>query len=206
MGTSVLQQYIQNRIVEFENIPSERKDVLNKLSDFISLKNKKNEICNLIFICTHNSRRSILTQIWAQVAACYYEMADVRAFSGGTEATAIFPEILSSLEKAGLQTKKIAEKNNPLYEIKYDDSQSPIKGFSKTYNDAFNPQQDFAAIMTCSDADKNCPFIPNAITRISLPFDDPKAFDNTSQQAEKYDERCRDIAREIFYAFSNIKK
>ncbi|MDF2453450.1 MAG: protein-tyrosine-phosphatase, partial [Bacteroidota bacterium] len=40
--------------------------------------------------------------------------------------------------------------------------------------------------------------------RIATTYDDPKEFDNTSQQDEKYSERCKQIALETFYVFSKI--
>ena len=33
-----------------------------------------------------------------------------------------------------------------------------------------------------------------------------KAFDDTNQEAEKYDERSKQIAEEMFYVFFSIKK
>lgn len=60
--------------------------------------------------------------------------------------------------------------------------------------------------MTCSQADGGCPFISGAEKRIAITYDDPKAFDNTDQQTEKYNERSLQIATEMFYVFSQIKK
>ena len=88
--------------------------------------------------------------------------------------------------------------------VKYAENCSPIIGFSKTYDNDFNPRSRFAAVMTCSHADENCPFIPSAAQRISVTYEDPKTFDNTPLQEEKYDERCRDIARELLYVFSQV--
>ena len=60
--------------------------------------------------------------------------------------------------------------------------------------------------MTCSSVDKGCPFISGAEKRIPVTFEDPKAFDNTPQQAEKYKERSIQIATELKYVFSKLKK
>ena len=38
------------------------------------------------------------------------------------------------------------------------------------------------------------------------PYDDPKAFDDTPAEAEKYDERSQQIAREMLYIFSKAKE
>jgi arsenate reductase (thioredoxin) len=204
MITNTLDTYIASITSEFDRIQEDRKTSLMRMATFVATKQKEGKDANLILICTHNSRRSHLSQVWAQVAAFHYGIKNVYTYSGGTEATALFPSAAKAMEKAGLQVKALSEGNNPLYSIKYEANQHPVIGFSKTYDDVFNPQSGFAAIMTCSHADANCPFIPSAEQRISLPFEDPKAFDGTPQQEAKYDERCRDIAREVFYAFSKV--
>ena len=160
----------------------------------------------LNLICTHNSRRSHLSQIWAQTASYYFNISKVFCYSGGTEATAIFPVVAKTLTNQGFQIKTISEGNNPVYAVKYSENEPPIICFSKTYDDDFNPQSEFVAILTCSHADGACPFIAGAEKRIPITFEDPKAFDNTPQQAEKYQERSVQIATEMFYVFSKIKK
>lgn len=190
---------------KFESITVERKTVLQPLIDFIQDKHSSNEEIRLNLICTHNSRRSHLSQVWAQTAAAYYGIKNVFCYSGGTEATALFPKVADTLKQSGFRIQVIAEGNNPVYAIKYSENEHPIIGFSKTYDDAFNPESRFAAIMTCSQADGGCPFIAGAEKRIPITFEDPKAFDNTPEQAEKYQERSLQIATEMFYIFSQIK-
>jgi arsenate reductase len=192
-------------ILNFESILAERKIILQPLIDFIQLKVTANQDIRLNFICTHNSRRSHLSQIWAQTAAAYFNIKNVFSYSGGTEATALFPMVAQTLSKTGFQIKTISEGNNPVYSIKYNENDHPLICFSKTYDDAFNPQSEFAAILTCSSADNGCPFIAGAEKRIPITFEDPKAFDNTPQQSEKYQERSIQIATELFYIFSQIK-
>jgi arsenate reductase len=193
------------RAFDSENIATERKKTLQPLIDFIQNKVTNHQEVRLNFICTHNSRRSHLSQVWAQTAAAYYTIKNVFCYSGGTEATALFPMIAKTLEQSGFKIKTIAAENNPIYAIKYAKNEHPIVGFSKTYDDDFNPQSEFAAILTCSQADRGCPFIAGAEKRIPITFEDPKAFDNTSQQTEKYQERSLQIATEMFYVFSQIK-
>ncbi len=190
---------------DFECIPEERKIVLEPLIDFIQTKTNNNQEIRLNLICTHNSRRSHLSQVWAQTAAAFYHIKNVFCYSGGTEATALFSMAAKTLIKQGFQIKTIAEGSNPVYAIKYNENEHPIIGFSKTYDDVFNPQSEFAAILTCSSADQGCPFIAGAEKRIPVTYEDPKAFDNTPQQAEKYEERSFQIATEMFYVFSQIK-
>ena len=199
---------IENVIKSFkpENITTERKVILQPLVDFIQAKVNNHQEIRLNFICTHNSRRSHLSQVWAQTAAVHYDIRNVFCYSGGTEATAMFPMAAKILAKQGFQIKTIAEGSNPVYTIKYAENEHPIIGFSKIFDDPFNPKTDFAAILTCSSADLGCPFIAGAEKRIPITFEDPKAFDNTPQQAEKYEERSVQIATELFYVFSQIKK
>ncbi|MFV8326883.1 low molecular weight phosphatase family protein [Flavobacterium sp. ZS1P14] len=190
----------------FESITAERRIILQPLVDYIQSKAANKQEIRLNLICTHNSRRSHLSQVWAQTAAAYYDIKNVFCYSGGTEATAMFPMVSKTLAKQGFEIKTIAEGSNPIYTIKYAENEHPVIGFSKTYDDNFNPQDEFVAIMTCSQADGGCPFIAGAEKRIPITFEDPKAFDNTPQQAEKYEERSFQIATEMFYVFLQIKK
>jgi arsenate reductase len=192
--------------LDFASISAERKIILQPLVDFIQSKVTENQDIRLNFICTHNSRRSHLSQIWAQTAAAYYTIKNVFSYSGGTEATALFPVVAQTLTNTGFQIKTLSEGNNPVYSVKYNENDPPLICFSKTYDDTFNPQSEFAAILTCSQADGGCPFIAGAAKRIPITYEDPKAFDNTPQQAQKYQERSIQIATELFYVFSQIKK
>ena len=191
--------------LQFETIIGERKSILQPLVDFIQNKVYNQEDIRLNLICTHNSRRSHLSQVWAQTAAAYYNIKNVFCYSGGTEATALYPMAAQTLEQSGFKISVIAAGNNPIYSIKYAENTHPVIGFSKKYDDEFNPKSEFAAIMTCSQADGGCPFIAGAEKRIPITYEDPKAFDNTPQQAEKYQERSLQIATEMLYVFSQIK-
>lgn len=197
-----IEELIKN--LNVDEISLERKAILKPLIDFISEKKSQNKPIRINFICTHNSRRSHLGQIWAQTMANYFTIDNVTTYSGGTETTAMFPKVGETLVKQGFEIQKISETNNPVYAIKFDENSHPIIAFSKKYSDDFNPKSDFAAIMTCSHADGNCPFIAGAEKRIPITYDDPKLFDNTDQQDEKYAERSLQIATEMKYVFSNI--
>lgn len=203
---STLFQKIENLIASLkpETISDERKVVLQPLTDYIQSKVSNHQEIRINFICTHNSRRSHLSQIWAQTLAYHFNIKKVFCYSGGTESTALFPMVAETLQNSGFEIKTISESNNPIYSIKYSDNEHPIIGFSKKLDNDFNPKSEFAAIMTCSQADGGCPFIAGAEKRIPITFEDPKAFDNTPQQAEKYNERSMQIATELFYVFSQI--
>tara|TARA_R110002020_G_scaffold114957_14_gene264364 strand:- start:506 stop:1138 length:633 start_codon:yes stop_codon:yes gene_type:complete len=189
-----------------DSITEERKEVLQPLIDFIQQNTTANSAIRINFICTHNSRRSHLSQVWAQTMATYFNIKNVNCYSGGTEATALFPMVAETLKNQGFQIQKLSETSNPVYAIKFSENEHPVIGFSKSYEDPFNPASEFAAVMTCSQADGGCPFIAGAEKRVPITFEDPKAFDNTPQQAEKYAERSIQIATELFYIFSQINK
>lgn len=192
------------KTLDVESISTERMTILQSLIDFIQAKLDQKEDVLLNFICTHNSRRSHLSQVWAQVMAAHFGIPQVFTYSGGTEATAMFPKVAETLTSQGLEIMPISEGKNPVNAIKFSENAHPIIAFSKTYDHPFNPISKFAAIMTCSQADEGCPFIAGAEKRVPLTFDDPKAFDGTPQQAEKYKERSVQIATELFYVFSKI--
>lgn len=187
----------------FETIPEGRKILLAKISHFVQEKKNTGKAIQLVYVCTHNSRRSHFGQIWAKVAAHYYQIADVHTYSGGTEATAFHPNAIKALESIGFEVITDANGANANYTVRFGLEES-TSCFSKVYDDDANPHSNFAAIMTCSDAEENCPFIPGVELRVGTTYDDPKAFDGTIQQDQKYLERLNQIALECLYVFSRI--
>ncbi|WP_313254822.1 protein-tyrosine-phosphatase [Empedobacter sp.] len=190
----------------FENISNDRKNILQPLIDYIQGKVNSKKPINLNFICTHNSRRSHLSQVWAQTSASFYNIDNVHCYSGGTQETALFPKVAETLSNQGFQILKIADNINPIYAIKFDENCLPIIGFSKKYDDPFNPVSNFTAILTCSQADEGCPFISGAEKRIPITYEDPKVSDGTAEQTEVYKQRSFQIATEMMYIFSQITK
>ncbi len=202
---------IYNQVLDIANslnidsLSKNRILLLDSLSGYIQNKKELNESINLNFICTHNSRRSHLAQIWAQTMAAYFNIEHVCCFSGGTEATYIYETTKKTLEEQGFIFKIKKKESNPTYQIFFSNTEKPINGFSKVYDDQVNPKNNFAVIMTCSHADENCPLIPGAEKKISLMYEDPKLFDRTFLEKEKYRERSLQIATEMKYVFSKIK-
>ena len=188
------------------SVNEERKTLLNPLIDYIQWNFDEQKPIRLNFICTHNSRRSHLAQIWAQTMAFHFGIQNIYCYSGGTEVTTMFPKVVETLENQGFQIQQLSEERNPVYEVKYAPSEPPIICFSKVFDDAFNPNSEFAAIMTCSLADEGCPFIAGAEKRFPICYEDPKAFDGTSFMNKKYAERSLEIASEMYYVFSKIIK
>lgn len=189
-----------------ERISEERKRILQPLIEFISSKISKNEEVRLNFICTHNSRRSHLSQIWAQTMANYYQIENVFCYSGGTEATAMFPKVADTLANQGFEILKLSETENPVYAVKFAENEHAVICFSKKYNDDFNPKSAFAAILTCDSADENCPIVYGAETRIPIKYEDPKKSDGTPEMNETYFNRSLEIATEMKFVFENLRK
>ncbi len=201
-----LNDYIRSNVLDFNRIPEERKTRLDEIAKYISEKTRKDRRVYLLFICTHNSRRSHMSQLWAAVAAMYYQVPGIQCFSGGTEATAFNPRAVTALSKAGFRIERDGPGSNPVYRVTYAEGTDPVKAFSKKFSDPYNPQEDFAAVMTCSDADEACPFVPGASTRFSIPYEDPGIADGTPEEEAIYDKRCQQIATEMFYLFDRIKE
>lgn len=189
---------------KFDQIEDSRKKQLDEFAEYISNKLKDGKEVNLTFICTHNSRRSHISQIWAQTAAEFYNIPNIKCYSGGTEATAFNTRAVKAIKKAGFKIEKKDESDNPIYLVHFAENIEPLKCFSKVYSDPFNPKSNFAAIMTCSDADENCPVVFGAEARFPIRYDDPKEFDGTEQEEEKYEERVNQIGTEMLFVFNHI--
>ncbi len=198
-----IDQLITQLLSEFNSISEERRMVLNDLASKISLVLSESQSLNLLFVCTHNSRRSHLGQIWGSVAARYFDLPLI-SFSAGTEITALHPNVIQMLINEGFEIKPERNESNPVNHISYDSGAS-VSCFSKLINDAHNPKDNFIALMMCTDAEANCPFVPGALTRVAIPFNDPKAFDGNSQVLKAYSATMMEIGIQILYLFNQIK-
>lgn len=196
--------YCSTLDIEFDKISEERQQLLLRLSDYFFKKYQTHQTPKTIVICTHNSRRSHLGQIWLAVGADYFGLPSMESYSGGTEATAFNPRAIAALRRVGFHIQpNDAIHENPHYYIQWKQEMTPYEAFSKIYEANPNPTKDFAAVMVCSEADEACPMVFGTDFRLALPFEDPKKFDGTTLESAKYDERCRQIAREIFFVLKN---
>ncbi len=191
-------------VISIMPVSDERKEILQPLAEFIQKKADAGERINLNFICTHNSRRSHLSQIWAQVMAEHFNIRNVYCYSGGTEATAMFPKVAETLHSQGMEIQKLSDTENPVYAVKYAENAHPVICFSKKFDDAFNPGSGFAAVMTCSNADVGCPFIAGAEKRVAVKFEDPKSSDGTHEMDRTYYERSLEIAAEMHEVMRSV--
>ena len=197
--------HVTQIVSEYGLIPPDRATILREASAFINDRVKEAKPAPLIFICTHNSRRSHLAQVWAQAAAAYYNVTNVVSFSGGTETAACNIRTIRALQRAGVSIVNSTGGTNPVYLAQWSESLPPAKLYSKTFSDTANPQIGFAAFLCCDQADAKCPIVQGAAARFSIPYVDPKASDNTDKESATYDERCRQIAREMFCLVSLVK-
>jgi arsenate reductase (thioredoxin) len=201
-----LRSYVTEVVNELGTVSKERREVLDAIAMDVTKQLKAGQTAQLTFICTHNSRRSHMSQIWAQTAACYFGLEKVRAFSGGTQATACNCRTVAAMRRVGFAIEDATTGDNPVYVVQYSKDRPPIRAYSKLYNADGNPNKDFIALMTCSVADKTCPVVHGAISRYAIHYVDPRLCDDTPTETTAYNERCREIAREMFYIMSEVRK
>jgi hypothetical protein len=201
-----LRPYVNEVANELDTISADRKAVLAEIAANIAARLEKGADANVTFICTHNSRRSHMSQIWAQTAACYFGLDRVHAFSGGTEVTACNCRTVTAMRRAGFAIEDATTGDNPRYLVRYAEDRPPIQAYSKHYNADANPKRNFIALMTCSVADKSCPVVKGAISRYAIHYADPRLCDDTPTETAAYNDRCREIAREMFYIMSEVRR
>jgi arsenate reductase len=201
-----LRPYVNEVARELTTISAERKKVLDEIAATIAARLQRGLQADLTFICTHNSRRSHMSQIWLQTAACYYGLDKVHAWSGGTEVTACNCRTITAMRRVGFDIQDATTGDNPVYLVKYADDLPPIRAYSKRYDADANPKRDFIALMTCSSADKSCPQVEGAIGRYAIHYADPRLCDDTPTETTAYNERCREIAREMFYIMAEVRR
>lgn len=199
-----LARYAHEIEASFNLISEARKGMLSKATEYVVASIAERGAAPLIFICTHNSRRSHFAQVWAQVAAHYYGWTEVQCYSGGTAATAVYHGTLKAFASAGLELTQLKSEPNPIFAARYALEARPLILFSKKYDHLYNPQHSFGAVMTCGEADEACPFIPNALIRLPITYVDPKYADGTPEEQIAYDQTCAEIAREMFFIMSKV--
>jgi arsenate reductase (thioredoxin) len=198
--------YVEAVAHELDTVSAERRVILEGIATNIATQLKAGKQAKLTFICTSNSRRSHMSQIWAQTAAYYYGLDKVDAFSGGTQATACNCRTVAAMRRVGFGIEDATTGDNPVYLVRYADDRPPIRAYSKLYNADANPKRDFIALMTCSVADKTCPVVQGAVSRYAIHYVDPRLCDDTPTETAAYNERCKEIAREMFYIMSKVRR
>lgn len=188
------------------NILPARKEELIRLSEIINQQLTSKELLNLVFVCTHNSRRSQLAELMLRTGLSYFGQAErklLHIYSAGTEETAFNIRMVNALGRFGFIVKEIKEGDNPKYTI-YQEGIQKQPMFSKVYNSEALPSNDLIAIMVCDHAAETCPYIPGVDKRITLTFKDPKAYDDTPQEMQAYDDKVLEIGREMMFLAKHI--
>ena len=201
-----LRPYVRQIASELDKVTADRQVLLSQIAATIATRLESAQEANLTFICTQNSRRSQMSQIWAQTAASYYRLDQVLAFSGGTQPTDCNCRTVSAMRRVGFSIRNSTAGTNPVYQVRYADDRPALRAYSKLYNADDNPKTNFIALMTCSIADRTCPVVAGASARYALHYLDPKVCDDTPDETSAYNERCREIAREMFYIMSEVRK
>lgn len=193
----------------FDRIDSPHLAAGEQLAEWIVASYQPGKTLPLIFVCTGNSRRSILGATMGNVAAAYWGLPEVRCYSGGTAPSAFNSRTIATLKAIGVDIEPTGEEAargaegtaNPVYCVRWGESGEKDEPametieFSKHYGDTANPQSGFAALMVCSQADAECPMVRGASRRISMPFLDPKSYDDGDYETIKYAERRDDLGR-----------
>lgn len=201
-----LSAYITENVVDFNHVKPEHEEGLREIGDYLLTKLEAKEPLKATVICTHNSRRSHMGQLWLLAAANYYGIENMAAFSGGTEASAFNPRAVKAMEEAGFSITKVNGENNPTYSVNMGTGISNVIVFSKKYDHEMNPKDSFVAIMVCSEADQSCPVVPGAEERVAIPFLDPKNYDGTPAERDEYRKTTQLIAQEMFYIMRYVKE
>ncbi len=187
-------------------IDEDRQNELRIIAEQIIKDLRAKNSLKVIVICTHNSRRSQLGELWIRVAADYHGIKNVESFSGGTEATNFNIRMIKALTRVGFVIDMANSSTNPNYLINWmiRPKENPLM-YSKKYTHSANPQNNFMAIIVCDQADQNCPNVLGASTRYFLPYQDPKKYDDTFEEELQYDLKVREIGREILFMFKEVK-
>lgn len=179
-----------------------RKEILDRIGQSIRSMLHENGQSSVIFICTHNSRRSQAAELWLRTAADYYCISGISTFSGGTEVTALHPNMAATFSQSGFSLTSDGRSSNPRFTVSAGAGQYTM--FSKVYDDPSNPKANFIAVMVCGNADEACPVVNGAAYRFYLPFDDPGAYDGQPDQDDRYRSCFYTIGREMIYLLENL--
>jgi hypothetical protein len=181
-----------------------------QLADWIVEHYRAGQGLDIVFVCTGNSRRSVLGATMGNIAAAYYGLPEIRCHSGGTAPTAVNERSIATLRAIGLEIEATGDEApagpakgaNPVYILRWglpagETDEPPLEAteFSKRFDDNSNPPSGFAALMVCSEADAECPRVAGAAVRISMPYLDPKIYDGSQYESAKYAERRDDLGR-----------
>ena len=197
----------------FDMLGESQLQASRQLADWLAKNYDSSKTLHVIVVCTGNSRRSMLGACMGNMAAAYYGLDKVRFHSGGTAPTAFNKRTIATLKAIGFEispTGEEAERGEPKtgnakYRVVWGTGMESIE-YSKRYSDASNPVSGFAAVMVCTEADSECPNVQGAAFRLSMPFLDPKSYDDGQYETVKYAERRDDIGRVLMATMAIVSR
>lgn len=205
MGINPQVQDLISRTAELsKDVIESRIFILNQLGEKLKAEISSNRVVSLAFICTHNSRRSHISQLLAHLLLHHFKIANIACYSAGTEATAFNERAVEAFKFFGFKINITKPGKNPLYEVSFGDDIPTALAFSKTFQDDSISKENLFAVMTCSHAEENCPFIPGTTYRVALPYEDPKAYDDTPNEKQAYRDKIMEIGAELYWLFSRM--
>lgn len=206
--------YVHRAQACFSKIPSQRASFFEKAAQSVSeLAGSATNKTHLLFVCTHNSRRSQFGQAWATVAASVNGLSSMSCHSCGTEETACHPNTIAALNRAGFSLEATQpQADNPCYfttieansKQDADATGAGLRLFSKAFGHSELPTANVVAMMCCEDASEKCPVVPGAVLNVPLHYRDPKRSDGSAEESATYDASCLEIATEMLFFASRL--
>ncbi len=202
----ILNEYVKDFPKEFRKIPEDRRYRLNEIVYFLEEQQERKAPWQVTFISTNQSSVSHMTQVWSKVAAFYFGMAKYQSFSAGIKPEPISTNTILAMEKAGFIVYKTEVGGMDVYRVKYSYNLEPIVVFPKKLNYVKNPFDNFMAVFVDENADMNTQNIKGTYNRLLLNYNDPVGYSGSGLEDQIYDKSCKQIAVEMFYVFSQLRK
>jgi hypothetical protein len=202
----ILNEYVRDFPKEFRKIPEERRFRLNEMVYFLEGQYQNNAPWQITFISTNESTVGQMAKAWSKAAAYYFGFKNFEPYSGGIKPGEISVRTIVALEKAGFIVYKSHINEVDVYRIKYSFNLEPVIAFPKKINHTKNPGNNFMAVILDGNADLNINNVRGTYDRLFLEYEDPKGYEGSDLENQKFNESCRQVAVEMFYVFSQLKK
>ncbi|MGC8641185.1 MAG: hypothetical protein ACP5XB_15065 [Isosphaeraceae bacterium] len=191
----VLAAHLDTLDGDLDGIAEPHRSAGRQLAQWLAAHYRPGITLPVVVVCTGNSRRSMLGAMMGNAAAAFIGLPEIRFWSAGTAPSAFNPRAIATLRAVGFEIAPTGHEAprgsdglpNPRYRVVWGSGQGQeLIEFSKALGDPSLPKGGFAAVMVCDEADAGCPIVPGAAMRISMPFADPKAFDEGTEEQERY--------------------
>lgn len=208
-----LREHAEYLATTYDMIGQSHLEASQQLADWLAANYDSQKPLHVIIVCTGNSRRSMLAAHMGNMAAAFHGLEAIRFHSGGTAPTAFNRRTIDSLKAIGFEITATGQEAprgepqtaNPKYRVVWGNGLEAFE-YSKHYSDSSNPASGFAAVMVCSEADSECPSVRGAAFRLSMPFLDPKTYDDGKYETAKYAERRDDVGRTLMATMATVRR